>query len=614
MEYTDRTLRILACVVQLLALAQGFSFGAPTGTCWTMYPKHSNIPRQSSPSPFTVTLSPQKYSPGELITVTIAAPDRRNFTGFQIGAHRQTENTEEIVGQFTDYPGDKVTVFTCFGGFKNMATHWNSKPTDSIALGWQAPPDNVGNVSFLATVVADYSTFWIDVTAELSPQDESLAVAAPFYPAIPLQTNITDIDLSSCGESKGCFLYPRHCSDTDCLAAVTYEYREDTKDVRMELYTDAADIFNYISVALSEDTLMGHYDETFTCVSNHGEMSVQQGYNPEYHNGRMFTRFISDTKIKHSDGRLHCSFTVPLLTEIYSVNQETPQFQYKTTPISLERAWYLQLAWGDAMPGSDVIAYHKEMPPVTDDPVDVRKVKVERGSAYHILVHVHVVVMVIAWVFLTGLLSVVSRHYKQWYPKKTWCGTKIWFQIHREMALLVVALTAVGLFCVFYHYGSEIRKFAVPHAYVGLAVTAGVGVQVLMGFLRPGGDHKLRPLYNWGHFALGHLTHITAAVTMFLAYDIEHINRDMRRFGYVTLSVWLVVQVLWYLVFEILSWRQKKAKSSDSYAIETVSKDLQIAEKDGNVHGDCRHSLLFTIYVVCLAAVCIAVSLSFNLY
>ena len=42
--------------------------------------------------------------------------------------------------------------------------------------------------------------------------------------------------------------------------------------------------------------------------------------------------------------------------------------------------------------------------------------------------------MTIAWVFLAGLTTVMSRYYKHWLGKRFFCGTNIWFQV-TDMAL-----------------------------------------------------------------------------------------------------------------------------------------------------------------------------------
>ena len=57
-------------------------------------------------------------------------------------------------------------------------------------------------------------------------------------------------------------------------------------------------------------------------------------------------------------------------------------------------------------------------------------------------------------------------------------------------------------------------KHAVPHAYWGLAVAVGLGLQIVAGLLRPGPDHKLRIFFNWGHRLLGLALQVIAGKLM----------------------------------------------------------------------------------------------------
>ena len=59
------------------------------------------------------------------------------------------------------------------------------------------------------------------------------------------------VDWNECGQTKGCFLYPRLCSGSDCKAAVTYQPKGDKFVI--ELYVSSA---SYISVGFSDDVMM----------------------------------------------------------------------------------------------------------------------------------------------------------------------------------------------------------------------------------------------------------------------------------------------------------------------------------------------------------------------
>ncbi|BFY98358.1 hypothetical protein BsWGS_01398 [Bradybaena similaris] len=590
----------LLVIILLDPTADGFMIGAPQGTCWTRYPKHKGLGTQESLSPFVITLSPQTYTPGAEITVTVADPRGRWFSGIQMGAYRDSGNREEVVGEFVTYDKDKLQVFTCFGGYRNMITHTNDDKVDHVQVVWRAPSDNVGNLTFKATVVASFEVFWTNVEGKLpsASQDATLVKASQHLP-ITFTHMVKDADFAPCGDAKGCFVYPGHYSKDDYLAAVSFQHRPATDDYLFELYAVAQ---NWVSLGFSDDKLMG-LDETVSCVSNAGLVSVQHGWNPHYYNERLFNRFLSEAEIKQADGRVQCRFVLPRQSSVYNIIQQSDELNYTNTTYDRDGTWYLMLAWGKAMPASDVMRMHKDMPAVTSIKVNLKNNKWYTGSGFPVLVHLHASVMIVAWVFLTGIVNVVSRHYRDWMPKRRLFGTKVWFQVHRELAVLILILNGLGLFAIFFQYGPGIRKDSVNHAYVGLTAVAVLSLQVIAGFLRPGLDHKLRWYFNWGHRVLGHAAHALAATSMFLAYDIDYIMTDMRNFGMAVLSVWVAVQLLWHILFEIMNYKGKSVSSAD---IQTSGE-----EKTSKCH---THTFLLVIYTIILAGLATAVILAFLLF
>ncbi|XP_012941280.1 putative ferric-chelate reductase 1 homolog [Aplysia californica] len=595
-------------IMAFVSVSDGFETGAPPNTCWTRYPKHGGRGTQTTICPYVIRLSSETYLPGQEITVTIEDPkQQRTFSGFQIAAFRsgssEPGNTEEAVGRFTQVPEGKVRLFSCFPGYKNMATHINDHQVKTIVLKWRAPNINVGNLTFRTTIVADFETFW---TREKKSLTVDRRVSAPVegttFAVYPLTSLVKSVDLTDCGETKGCLLYPRQCTGNNCIAAVSFQYRVATDDFFIEMYSDAAK--NYVAVGFSADKKMGH-EETISCVAQDGEMSIQQGWNPALYNERLLTRYLSDMEIRQADGRLECRFVLARKSYVYRIDGSATRLQYSNLTYDRDDPWYIQLAWGKSMPESNVISYHKEMPAVSDDKIVMKDIAVYRGSAFPVLVQAHVALMVVSWIFLSGIVTVLSRHYRNWMPRVRICATKVWFQLHRTLAVIMFIFTGIGVTVIFVHYGAVIRKTAIPHAYVGLAVTASVGVQVIAGFFRPGSDSKLRPLFNWGHRLLGQASHILAAATMFLGFDIDYITKDMRFFGFVALGVWIGVQLLWHLIFEVFRCR-RKANSFDLNSQSVSNKGLG---SDSSLSD-----ILFVLYVISLAAVCVAVMLAFLLF
>ena len=66
-----------------------------------------------------------------------------------------------------------------------------------------------------------------------------------------VNASFVPIAWSTCGKTKGCLLYPRHCSGPDCYAAVTF-----TKVKEGYTFEMFAEGEGYVSVGFSHDTKM----------------------------------------------------------------------------------------------------------------------------------------------------------------------------------------------------------------------------------------------------------------------------------------------------------------------------------------------------------------------
>ncbi|CAL1526684.1 unnamed protein product [Lymnaea stagnalis] len=596
---------VCVLLITLCPFATSFEEGAPFSTCLTRYPKHETS-QQTSTAPYDITFSPSSYNPNDLIKgILIFSYSQNNMRikGIQMAAFRAGRNSEEVLGQFTDFPINKIKAFTCFGSYKNnMITHNNDGKIFHLELTWKAPADNVGDIVFKTTIVEDYEVFWVDIPSKLFAANSTAPVIASQYPIVSPSPLVHNIDFSNCGNSKGCFLYPSSCSGDDCVVAVTFDYNTTTDSYSVELTSNSDQ--NYVALGFSDDRLMGQ-EETISCISASAGLNIQHGYNPAYFNDRKLTMFVTGVEIKDADGRLQCRFILPKTSKVYLIKQQAAAFEYSNKTFDHSNNWYLQVAWGSVMQGSDVMAKHKVMPPVSFDKINLKDKSIFRGSSYGYLVKAHGALMMIAWMFITGVITVISRHYREWLPRTRWFGTKVWFQVHRALAILVVVLTALGLVVVFAEYGAEIRESSIPHSVIGLIVTGLVGIQLIAGMLRPGPEDKLRVYFNWGHRVMGQLTHLLAAVTMFLAFGMETTLEEMKTFGFIVLSIWLVGQVVWHIIFEFLSFRGKPLNATD---------DKGDTDKDKKNKASKLLSYLLIVYVVFLAALCIAGLAAFLIY
>lgn len=94
-----------------------FSNGPPLSTCESMGPHHANFTAQSGPSPYSITVSNNTYTPGDNLTVTISGS--KTFKGFILQAQGSNSSVAWPVGEFTQVPDGncKITIsnnFICY--------------------------------------------------------------------------------------------------------------------------------------------------------------------------------------------------------------------------------------------------------------------------------------------------------------------------------------------------------------------------------------------------------------------------------------------------------------------------------------------------------------------
>ncbi|XP_045188788.2 putative ferric-chelate reductase 1 isoform X1 [Mercenaria mercenaria] len=533
----------------------GFPNGAPWDTCLTMFPKHGRQ-RQMTPCPFQMTPNTTRYSPSESIHLIVSARTSGDtLKGIQIRARPKSGDTERIVGQFTDWPANKTHALDCLGGEKNMITHSNNLPVSSMHLIWTAPNISVGDIEFVISYVQDFTRFWVDEVVELTatelisePQTEQLS------PTFEI------IDWSECGKSKGCFLYPRTCSGHDCYTAVTYKTVNNS--VEFEMFGSQE---GYVSVGFSDDIVMGH-DETITCTSDESGCAIQRGYNhEELYNERQFKHGLFDIQGTYKDGRLYCRFKRPLSMFVYIGEGHKLRKHY-----DLSDNYYLMLAWGPIYKGTEVIGIHVQLPLISSRKVSFQENEIIRGSSLPLTKQIHGSLMLIGWMWLIGIATIVARHFKNGFNNRIVCGSKVWFQIHRPLAIITWLLTVASFVLIFVVVG-KLTENAEIHSYLGITVMSASTLQVVMGIVRPKPDSKIRAIFIWGHWFLGKSTIIIAVVTFFFAFNNDMIPQPQTYFANIVLGVFVGQQVLWEVWFEInKNWQLKKA--SEKYELKDMSK------------------------------------------
>jgi len=150
---------IVVILSAILAVAWSYPTTVPPSpeVCSKMTPGHGPSP-QKSKSPYTIDVSTANVKGGNNVQVTLSG-NGETFKGFYVQARDAQGNR---VGTFIPDDG-AVKVHGC-GGIKNNAAHHSGKDDkQSITVHWKAPQAFSGQVTFVATFVHEFETFWTNV-------------------------------------------------------------------------------------------------------------------------------------------------------------------------------------------------------------------------------------------------------------------------------------------------------------------------------------------------------------------------------------------------------------------------------------------------------------------
>ncbi|XP_074653221.1 putative defense protein 3 isoform X2 [Tubulanus polymorphus] len=159
---------LIALILAAVFVSHGscYSSGAPLKVCGSMQPGHGGALRQTSASPYTITVTFQNrtaattYDKNKLLTVTIFG---NGYKGLLLQAREVGTTTP--VGRFdaTSLPVD-TKLITCTSTDDSL-THSNSNSKSNITVRWVASTQTPKKIKFVATVVQLKPTYWMDVSS-----------------------------------------------------------------------------------------------------------------------------------------------------------------------------------------------------------------------------------------------------------------------------------------------------------------------------------------------------------------------------------------------------------------------------------------------------------------
>lgn len=532
-----------SCLFLLLAslswweLVVGYANGKVTKACSSMEPHHHSQ-GQTDPSPFYLMANTSTFVPGEYIEVKVWG---LVFEGFLLQARDAAQGSQSTVGSFLLTDPRSTQLLTCNKHQGSAVSHTTKSKKRLVTVIWIAPPDAPSQVQFLATVVSHYNVFWVKIPGPIISQHGITPRPPgplPTSDALPkTTTSVLPGPFSSegCGHSRSCLLDPPGCNPKEnphCFfLSATTEGPPHQMSVVFELSGPAE---GYIAFALSWDKWMGS-DDVYLCVNENGRVTVEAAIL----SGRKYPEEQTESGLhsqswRLADGVIQCRFSRPVIL----TNQESERF-------NLDQEYFLFVASGGAQQGQ--IWKHSRQPLISEHKVLLTGAPIlVQGSRGPILMKGHGVLMLTAWMLTGSLGTFIASFYKNEWVNHTLLGQKIWFQIHRGLMMLTVALTAVG-FCLPFIYRRGWSTHAGVHPYLGCCVLGFSLLQPIIASLRPPPDSHRRYIFNWLHWALGSVTEILAVTAMFLG-----VNQSSLLLPSPLATHILIGYVSWLVAFRVL--------------------------------------------------------------
>lgn len=201
---------------------------------------------------------------------------------------------------------------------------------------------------------------------------------------------------------------------------------------------------------------------------------------------------------------------------------------------------------------------------------------------------VHVIFMMISWMFLTPIAITAAWHTKDVFTKPTIKSKPttlglfkpLWFNLHVFSNILATILTIVAISMAIWKYGDwESGKiwanFENHHETFGIVTFILVIALASMGLVRPSPNDSNRKSFNWIHGFFGFSCQIIAFITVYKGIEFwewyglsEEINNANRQNCYIIYFVEVGVFAAGFILLEILKRKVNRSWTSNSIEFE----------------------------------------------
>ncbi|KAL6488256.1 hypothetical protein MHYP_G00019970 [Metynnis hypsauchen] len=472
-------LMLLVCA----RMVQGYKNGLVSIKCGDMTPSHSSNSPQNSQAPYSISVDNSTYIDGQEITVTLTA-NSGSFAGFLLEA-REVGGSNPM-GSFT-LMGTGTQLLACSSEANKAVSHTSASSKSQVQSKWKASASgNSKNIEFRATVVKDYSTFWVGVKSAAVtysgakvPTDSGSSGSSTQSPA---NSGSSAISNSGCGSTKTCFSNPSGCDPSSNSKCYFMSATPSASGAQYKFeIVGSAD--GYVSIGFSDDTKMGN-DDIYICgKDSNGNIQLQRAFSTGTTTpGNIALGNVSGFNSSLINGVISCSFT--------SANTIST-----TRSSSSQNSYYIFLAYGATQKG--VIQMHSTTPFISSSKVDLSSIQ-SLGSveAFPPIVKAHGCLMLIAWMTTGSIGMLIARYLKKAAKGTKLCGKDFWFGVHVFLMILSVAATIIAFILVFSYAGDWAGG---AHPVLGVLVMILSLAQPIAAMFRCGPQNERRYIFNWAH-------------------------------------------------------------------------------------------------------------------
>jgi len=537
-----------AIFVLLTNKVDGYGSGAPSSQCGSLTPGHDVTPLDNSNSPYTINVAKTSISSGEALDVEIKTSGQ-GFLGYMLQVRDDADN---VVGSFASL-GAQGQFIKCTNE-KDTLTHSSPVSKTSVLVTWTAPSQWTGSIKVLGTVVQSYNSYYVKLQssqvnvlqgdASAEPEAEPEAEAEPEPEGEPEAEAVKSEAFNGCGQEKSCFGSPEGCEETGNCDYM-FSWKMEGEKVLWEGFRKGT---GFVGVGVSDDDKMGN-DFIFICSESGVKEYSSSGRNAPA--SIVSTSSLNLLESNVDNGNMYCKFESGAQLSSDSVD---------LVAALKDSEYHILVARG-----SGQLSYHAEDRTFTADPLALSRVS-RVGAGSNLLLKLHGLFMLIAWIGFAGKGIIFARYFKQTWKGKPVMGADRWFQAHRFLMVAAVIFTIIGFVLVLvytkgWHYDMDFIRNN-PHPVIGLVTIILALIQPIMALMRPHPGTKYRPVFNWVHWFVGNAAYNLGVAAIFLAGNLSAIS--IPKTGYVVcLVIYIVVYVATHL---LLAFHGVKMQNKESEA------------------------------------------------